>query len=135
VAEDWNASIIKEFRENDGKVGGRFKGAPILLLHSYGAKTGQERVNPMMYQSVDDGWAVFASKGGAPTNPDWYYNLVANPEGAIEVGTETIKVKGRVVDGTEREAIWSKQKADYPNFAEYERNTTREIPVIVLERA
>ncbi|MEA2460727.1 MAG: hypothetical protein QOH90_904 [Actinomycetota bacterium] len=135
MAEDWNASIIKEFRENDGKVGGRFKGAPILLLHSYGAKTGQERVNPMMYQSVDDGWAVFASKGGAPTNPDWYYNLVANPEGAIEVGTETIKVKGRVVDGTEREAIWSKQKADYPNFAEYERNTTREIPVIVLERA
>ena len=135
MAEDWNASIIKEFRDNDGKVGGRFEGAPILLLHSFGAKTGQERVNPMMYRRVDDAWAVFASKGGAPTNPDWYHNLVANPEASIEVGTETIKVKARVVDGDERDTIWNEQKEDYPNFAEYEQKTTREIPVVVLERA
>jgi deazaflavin-dependent oxidoreductase (nitroreductase family) len=135
MADDWNASIIKEFRENEGRVGGRFEGAPILLLHSFGAKTGQERVNPMMYQQAGDGWAVFASKGGAPTNPDWYHNLVVNPEAAIEVGTDTIPVKARVTDGDERERIWGKQKKDYPGFAEYERNTTREIPVILLERA
>jgi deazaflavin-dependent oxidoreductase (nitroreductase family) len=130
--EDWNAAIIREFRENGGKVGGPFEGAPLLILHSTGAKTGQERVNPIMYQAVGDDYAVFASKAGAPTNPDWYHNLVANPEATVEVGTDTVKVAARVTEGDERERIWSKQKADYPGFAEYEEKTSRQIPVVIL---
>ena len=132
---DWNDAIIKEFRENDGRVGGQFEGAPLLLLHSTGAKSGQERVSPVMYQAVGDGFAVFASKAGAPTNPDWYHNLVANPTATVEVGTETVEVAARVAEGDEREQIWSKQKADYPGFADYEQKTSRQIPVIVLSRA
>src|SRR5918912_374471 len=93
---NFNQDIIDEFRANDGKVGGGFAGAPMLLLHSTGAKSGAERVNPMVYQDVDGGWAVFASKAGAPTNPDWYHNLVAHPDATIEVGTETIPVTARV---------------------------------------
>jgi deazaflavin-dependent oxidoreductase (nitroreductase family) len=130
--KDWNTAIIEEFRANDGNVGGNFKGAPLLLLHSKGAKTGQERVNPMMYQKVGDSYAVFASKGGMPTNPDWYHNLVANPEATVEVGTETVPVTARVATGDERERIWSKQKSDYSGFADYEKKTTRQIPVVIL---
>ncbi|MEY2434513.1 MAG: hypothetical protein QOC92_4238 [Acidimicrobiaceae bacterium] len=130
--KDWNTAVIEEFRANDGNVGGNFKGAPLLLLHSKGAKTGQERVNPMMYQKVGDDYAVFASKGGMPTNPDWYHNLVANPEATVEVGTETIPVIARVAEGDERERIWSKQKSDYSGFADYEGKTTRQIPVVIL---
>lgn len=129
---DWNAGIIKEFRENGGEVGGQFEGAPLLLLHSTGAKSGQERVSPVMYQAVEDGYAVFASKAGAPTNPDWYHNLPANPKATIEVGTDRVDVTARVTEGEERERIWSKQKLDYPGFAEYEQKTTRPIPVVVL---
>jgi deazaflavin-dependent oxidoreductase (nitroreductase family) len=130
---DFNTSIIEEFRANEGRVGGPFEGAPLLLLHSTGAKSGAERINPMMYQAVGDNFAVFASKGGAPTNPDWYYNLVANPEASVEVGTETIEVTARVTDPDEREPIWEKQKANYPGFAEYEEKTDRQIPVVILE--
>jgi deazaflavin-dependent oxidoreductase (nitroreductase family) len=132
--QDWNTGIIKEFRANAGKLGGQFEGAPMLLLHSTGAKTGTERVNPMMYQQAGDAWAVFASKGGAPTNPDWYHNLVAHPSAEIEVGAEVVPVKARVAEGDEREGIWTKQKAAYPGFAEYEQNTPRRIPVVILER-
>ena len=131
---DWNDKIIAEFRANEGKVGGQFAGAPLLLLHSTGARTGQERVNPMMYQAVGDGWAVFASKGGAPDNPDWYHNLRANPDATIEVGTETVEVKARVLEPEEREPIWEEQKARYPGFADYEAKTDRVIPVVLLER-
>ncbi|MBV9830902.1 MAG: nitroreductase family deazaflavin-dependent oxidoreductase [Marmoricola sp.] len=131
---DWNDKIIAEFRANEGKVGGQFAGAPLLLLHSTGARTGQERVNPMMYQAVGDGWAVFASKGGAPDNPDWYHNLRANPDATIEVGTETVEVKARVLEPEEREPIWEQQKARYPGFADYEAKTDRVIPVVLLER-
>lgn len=131
---DWNDKIIEEFRANEGRVGGNFEGAPLLLLHSTGAKTGAERVSPMMYQQVGNDWAVFASKAGADTNPAWYHNLVANPEAVIEVGTETIKVVARVPDDAEREPIWSKQKADYPGFAGYEQKTSRQIPVVLLSR-
>lgn len=131
---DWNARIIEEFRGNGGKVGGQFEGAPLLLLHSTGAKSGTERVSPMMYQAVGDELAVFASKAGAPTNPDWYHNLMATPEAAIEVGTETVGVTARVAEGDERDRIWTKQTADYPGFADYERQTTRQIPVVVLSR-
>jgi deazaflavin-dependent oxidoreductase (nitroreductase family) len=135
---DWNKKIIEEFRANDGRVGGVFEGMPILLLHNTGARTGAERVNPLAYQTVSDGiWAIFASKGGAPTNPDWYYNLKANPAAKIEIGTDEVEVKARVVDGVERARIWEKQKQDRPQFAEYEKKTKghREIPVVVLERA
>jgi deazaflavin-dependent oxidoreductase (nitroreductase family) len=131
---DWNTKIIEEFRANDGRVGGSFEGAPLLLLHSTGAKTGRERVSPVMYREVDGGWAIFASKAGAPTNPDWYHNLRANPEAAIEVGVETIPVRARVAEAEERERIWSAQKSEWPGFAEYESKTSRQIPVVILER-
>lgn len=131
---DWNDKIIAEFRENGGRVGGNFEGAPLLLLHSTGARSGQVRVSPMMYQNVGDGFAVFASKAGADTNPDWYHNLVANPEASAEVGTETIELTARVLGPEEREPIWERQKADYPGFADYEQKTDRVIPVVLLER-
>jgi deazaflavin-dependent oxidoreductase (nitroreductase family) len=115
--------------------GGQFAGAPLLLLHTVGAKSGQPRVNPMMYQKVDGGYAVFASKGGAPTNPDWYYNLLAHPQVQAEIGTGRVELVARVAVGDEREGIWSVQKAAYPGFADYERKTTRQIPVVVLEAA
>lgn len=129
---DWNAQIIEEFRANDGQVGGQFEGAPLLILHSTGAKSGQERLAPMMYQAVGDAYAIFASKAGAPTHPDWYHNLVANPEASIEVGTETKRVRAEVAGGAERDTIWTTQKERYPGFAEYEAATTREIPVVLL---
>jgi deazaflavin-dependent oxidoreductase (nitroreductase family) len=131
---DWNDKIIAEFRANEGRVGGSFEGAPLLLLHSTGAKSGQERVNPMMYQAVDGGFAVFASKAGADTNPDWYHNLRAHPDALVEVATETLEVSARVLDPEEREPIWQEQKARYPGFADYETKTARVIPVVMLER-
>jgi deazaflavin-dependent oxidoreductase (nitroreductase family) len=131
---DWNSQIIEEFRANGGKVGGSFKGAPLLLLHSFGARTAQERVNPIMYMAVGDGFAVFASKSGADTNPAWYHNLRAHPEASIEVGSETIEVTARVLDAEEREPIWQEQKARYPGFAGYEAKTRRVIPVVMLTR-
>jgi deazaflavin-dependent oxidoreductase (nitroreductase family) len=131
---DWNDKVIAEFRANEGKVGGQFEGAPLLLLHSTGARSGQERVNPMMYQAVGNGFAVFASKAGADTNPDWYHNLRAHPDARVEVGTETVDVTARVLDAEEREPIWETQKARYPGFADYERKTDRVIPVVMLDR-
>ena len=136
MANDWNKNIIEEFRANEGRVGGRFEGRPILLLHHTGARSGVERVNPLAYQPLDDGAvAVFASKGGAPTNPDWYYNLIANPKAAVEIGTDTFDVVARVADGEERDRIWERQKELMPGFADYEQKTSRPIPVVVLEKA
>jgi deazaflavin-dependent oxidoreductase (nitroreductase family) len=131
---DFNTSIIEEFRANQGKVGGPFEGAPLLLLHTTGAKSGQERINPMMYAAVGDDLAVFASKAGAPTNPDWFHNLRANPAASVELGADSFGVSARVAEGDERERIWSAQKSAYPGFAEYEEKTDREIPVVILER-
>ena len=131
---DWKDKVIAEFRANQGRVGGQFEGAPLLLLHSTGAKSGQERVHPMMYQAVGNGFAVFASKAGADTNPDWYHNLRAHPDARIEVGTETLDVTARVLDADEREPIWEEQKARYPGFADYETKTDRVIPVVMLDR-
>jgi deazaflavin-dependent oxidoreductase (nitroreductase family) len=131
---DWNDKIIAEFRANEGKVGGNFEGAPLLLLHSTGARTGKERVNPMMYMAVGDSFAVFASKAGADTNPDWFHNLKANAEARIEVGTETLEVRARELDADERAPIWEEQKARYPGFADYEAKTDRVIPVVTLDR-
>jgi deazaflavin-dependent oxidoreductase (nitroreductase family) len=132
--KDWNTQVIEEFRTNSGKVGGNFEGAPILLLHTTGAKSGLERINPMMYQDLGDGRiAVFASKAGADTHPDWYHNLVANPATTAEIGTETRTFVARTAPTDERTPIWSKQKDDYPGFAGYETNTDREIPVVILD--
>jgi deazaflavin-dependent oxidoreductase (nitroreductase family) len=135
LVSDWNTKIIEEFRANGGAVGGQFAGAPLLLLHTVGARSGQRRVNPVMYQKADGGYAVFASKAGAPVNPDWYHNLLAHPQVTAEIGTETVELVARVAGGDERERIWAAQKAAYPGFADYERKTTRQIPVIVLEPA
>jgi deazaflavin-dependent oxidoreductase (nitroreductase family) len=132
--ENFNEKIIKEFRENNGKVGGMFEGAPVLLLHHAGAKTGTQRVNPLMYQPVGDSFAIFASKGGAPSNPDWYYNLAAHPDTTIELGSGTVKVRAREASPDERGPIWEKQKKLAPGFAEYETNAApRQIPVILLD--
>jgi deazaflavin-dependent oxidoreductase (nitroreductase family) len=130
---NWNQSVIDEFRANGGRVAA-FAHQPLLLLHHRGARSGIERVNPLAYQEVDHGYAVFASKGGAPTNPDWFHNLIANPDASVEVGAEAVPVHARVADGEERERIWQEQKRRNPGFADYERKTTRRIPVVVLER-
>jgi len=132
---DWNTGIIEEFRANGGKVAS-FAQQPLLLLHHRGAKTGTERVNPLAVMKLDgNAWAVFGSKGGAPTNPDWVHNLRANPRASIEVGDDTIDVVARVAEGEERDRIWEAQKRFNPGFAEYERKTDRQIPVVILERA
>ena len=131
---DINRRIIEEFRAQGGKIVGPAEGFSLLLLHTRGARSGAERVNPVAYQPVGDGWAVFATHAGAPKHPAWYHNVVAHPETIIEVGTETIPVRARVAEGEERERIWARQKAFYPRFAKYETQTTREIPVIILER-
>jgi len=132
--DDFNGKVIAEFRENGGKVGGFFSGAPLLLLHHSGAKTGAERVNPLVYQQVGGSYAVFGSAGGQPRDPQWFRNLVAHPDVTLEVGTSTVKARARVADPAERAAIWATQKARMPNFADYEKNAApREIPVILLD--
>ena len=135
---DWNQRVIEEFRANEGRVGGNYEGRTLLLLHHTGAKTGTERVNPLAYQRLsDDSVAIFASKGGAPTTPDWFYNVVAHPDVKVEIGTESYTARARVAEGAERETIWEKQKVDWPGFAAYEEKTRgiREIPVVVLDNA
>ena len=129
---NWNDAVIEEFRANGGKVAA-FAHQPLLLLHHRGARTGAERVNPLAYQKVGDAYAVFGSKGGAPTNPEWYHNLIANPRARVEVGTESVEVTARVAEGDERDRIWEEQKRLNPAFADYERTTDRTIPVVVLE--
>lgn len=131
---EWNRTIVEEFRAKRGKVGGRFEGADLLLLHTTGARSGQQRVNPLAYQKVGDDYAVFGSKGGAPTHPDWYRNILVNPKVTIEVGGESFDAVARVAEGEERERIWTTQKARVPVFAGYEAKTTRQIPVVVLSR-
>lgn len=131
---EWNKQIIDEFRANAGQVGGPFEGMPLLILHTTGRKSGQERLNPLVYQPLDGAWAIFASKAGATSHPDWYHNLTADADVSIEVGTETVPVRARVADGDERSRIWETQKANAPQFAEYEQSAgDREIPVVVLD--
>jgi deazaflavin-dependent oxidoreductase (nitroreductase family) len=131
---DWNQQIIAEFRANEGKVGGPFEGAPMVLVSHKGARTGTERVTPLMALLNGDDIVIFASKAGAPDNPDWYHNLVANPDTSVELGTDTLAVRARVAEGAERDDLWTRQKTAYPQFQEYENGTTRVIPVVVLER-
>lgn len=132
---NFNQQIIDEFRANGGKVGGMFEGAPMLLLTTTGARSGQSRVSPLVYTTDGDRMVIIASKGGAPTNPDWFHNLRANPEVTLEVGTETFPARASVPDGEERQRLWDQMAAQMPGFGDYQRNTTREIPVVVLERA
>ena len=132
VASDWNRKVVEEFRANEGRVGGPFEGAPVLLLHTTGRKTGTERVNPMMYLAQDGRTFVFASKGGAPDNPDWYRNLLANPQVTVELGTQTLRATAVPVTGPERDAIYAEQARRYPGFAGYEARTDRVIPVVEL---
>jgi len=129
---DWNRKIIDEFRANGGKVGGMFDGKTLLLLHTKGAKSGQERINPVAYVRNGEKFVVIASKGGAPTNPDWYYNVVATPDLTVEVGTETFRVHATVAEEPERTRLYNKMVEMMPGFDDYRRKTTRKIPVIVL---
>jgi deazaflavin-dependent oxidoreductase (nitroreductase family) len=130
--QDFNARIIEEFRANEGRVGGMFEGSTLLLLHHVGAKSGTDRVNPLAFNRDGERYVVFASKAGAPTNPDWYHNLKAHPDVSIEVGTDTIAVRAEEATGEERDRLFRAQAERSPQFAEYERKTERVIPVIVL---
>ena len=131
---DRNKNIIDEFRANEGRVGGRFEGRTLLLLHTTGAKSKQPRINPAAYVRDGERYVVIASKGGAPTNPDWYYNIKANPNLTVEVGTETFKVHATVAEEPERTRLYNKMVEMMPGFADYQQKTTRKIPVIVLTR-
>ena len=134
AARDFNRSVIEEFRANQGRVGGMFEGAPMMLLTTTGAKSGQPRTSPVVYTRDGERLIIIASKAGAPTHPDWYRNLVANPEVVVEVGEEKFSARAVVTAGEERARLYDAQAALMPNFADYARNTTREIPVVALER-
>ena len=128
----FNQSVIDEFRANGGETSGPFAGAPLLLLTSTGAKSGEPRVSPVVHTRDGDRYIIIASKGGADTNPNWYHNLVANPRATIEVGTDTVEVEATVAAGDERTRLFDAQAALMPNFTEYAQKTTRQIPVFIL---
>ena len=130
---DFNRAIIEEFRANDGKVGGPFEGSPVLLLTATGAKSGERRTTPVVYLPDGDRMVIFASRGGAPKNPGWYHNLRANPKATVEVGGDTLDVEALVTEGEERERLFRKQAELFPQFADYEQKTTRQIPVVALQ--
>jgi deazaflavin-dependent oxidoreductase (nitroreductase family) len=132
---DFNTKIIDEFRSNHGRVGGPFEGAPLLVLTTTGAKSGQPRTNPLVYLPDGDRMVIFASKAGAPTNPDWYHNLKAHPRVTVEVGDETFDADATVAEGEERDRLYAQQATIMPGFAEYQEKTDRVIPVVVLTRA
>ena len=134
TVNDFNEKIIDEFRANGGKVGGPFEGAPLLLLHTTGAKTGRTRVKPLAYRRDGDRLVVFGTKGGAPTNPEWYYNVRANPRVTVEVGSDRFEADATVAPPDERDRIWRLQTRDVPVFANYQQKTDRTIPVVILER-
>jgi deazaflavin-dependent oxidoreductase (nitroreductase family) len=131
---DFNEQVITEFRDNAGKVAGMFDGMPMILVHHVGAKSGQDRVAPLVYLPDGGRYVVFASKGGAPENPAWYHNLKAHPETEVEVGTEKFPVVAEEISGDERDRLYAAQVAAMPQFGDYERNTDRKIPVIALKR-
>lgn len=135
VFHDFNRSLIAEFRVNGGKVGGQFAGAPMLLLTTTGRRSGQPRTNPLAYTADNGRYVIIASKGGAPTNPDWFHNLRANPEVTVEVGDETFTARASIPEGAERDRLYNQMAAQMPGFAEYQTKTTRRIPVVLLERA
>jgi deazaflavin-dependent oxidoreductase (nitroreductase family) len=128
----WNTTIIEEFRANEGKVGGPFEGAPVLLLHTTGAKSGLDRVNPMMYLKEGERVFVFASKAGADTDPDWFRNLVTNPAVSAEIGGATLTGTATPLSREERDRVYAIHAGRFPGFAEYELKTSRVIPVVEL---
>ena len=132
---DWNKKIIEEFRANDGIVGGHFANTRLLLLHTTGAKSGKERVNPVATFEDGDRLVVVASKGGADTNPDWYHNLVANPDVEVEYGAERFPARATVTSEPERSKLYERMTQELASFADYEKNTERIIPVVTLSRA
>ena len=132
--DEMNRRVISEFRETGGKAGGVFEGKPLVLVHHVGAKSGTERIAPLVPLLDGSRVFIFASKGGADTNPDWFHNLTANPEIVVELGTETFPVTARVLSGNERDEVYAKQVEVEPQFGEYQRKTTRVIPVFELER-
>jgi deazaflavin-dependent oxidoreductase (nitroreductase family) len=129
---DFDTKVIDEFRANGGQVGGSFEGAPLLLLHTRGARSGEPRVHPMMYLLDGERYLVFASKAGSDTNPAWYHNLLADPDVRIEVGGEEIAVHATDLKGAERDEWYAEQARRYSGFADYERKTSRVIPVVAL---
>lgn len=129
---EFNAQVIEEFHANEGRVGGMFDGMPLLLLHHVGAKSGTDRINPLAYARDDGRYVIFASKGGAPSNPDWYHNVKAHPDVSIEVGADTIEAVASEATGEERDRLFRAQAERLPQFAEYAQKTDRQIPVIVL---
>ncbi|WP_433604035.1 nitroreductase family deazaflavin-dependent oxidoreductase [Dactylosporangium sp. CA-139114] len=131
---DWNTQIIEEFRANGGKVGGRFEGGTLLLIHHRGARTGTERVNPVAYLPDGDRMVIVASAAGADKNPDWYHNLKANPDTTAEVGTETVDVHAEEILGEDYTATWERLVARMPGFDDYRKKTTRRIPLFALTR-
>ena len=132
--DEINMKVIEEYRANGGKVGGPFAGESLILLHHVGAKSGVERVSPLAYVADGSRMFVIASKAGLPENPGWYYNLLANPETTVELGTETLPVRATVITGAERDEIYAKNAASRPQFAEYQSNVDRIIPVVELVR-
>jgi deazaflavin-dependent oxidoreductase (nitroreductase family) len=134
AAFDFNTKIMAEFHVNAGKVGGPFEGRDVLILTSTGARTGKTRWNPLVYTKDGDRFIIAASKGGGPTSPDWYHNLVANPSAVIEVGSDVISVEASIATGAERDRLYAQHAANMPQFHEYAKNTTRTIPVVVLTR-
>ncbi len=132
---DFNAKVIEEFKANEGRVGGPFEGSSLLLLHHTGAKSGKSYINPLVYQPDSGRYVIFASKAGAPTNPDWYHNLKAHPHVKIEVGADTIDAIATEATGEERDRLFEEQTRRAPQFAEYAQKTERQIPVIVLTPA
>jgi deazaflavin-dependent oxidoreductase (nitroreductase family) len=132
--DEMNRTVIGEFRSMGGTAGGVFSGKPLILLHHIGAKSGAERISPLV-PLLDDGRIfVFASKGGSDKNPDWYGNLVAHPNVTVELGAETFPATARTLEGDERDAIYAKQTAVEPQFGDYQRKTSRTIPVVELVR-
>lgn len=132
--KNFNERLIEEFRANGGKVTGQFADRPLLVLTTTGAKSRLPRTLPLVYSTDGERLVIIASKGGAPTNPDWFHNLVAHPEVTVEVPGETFQARAEVAIGDERQRLFDQQAAIMPGFAEYQRNTTREIPVVVLHR-
>jgi deazaflavin-dependent oxidoreductase (nitroreductase family) len=130
----YNTALIDEFRTNGGRVTGMFEGRPVVLITTTGAKSGAKRTTPIVYTTDGDNLVIIASKGGAPTNPDWFHNVVANPDVTVELPNETFEARARVAEGDERERLWRAMADRMPNFDEYQKGTTRQIPVVVLER-
>ena len=131
---EFNQKVIAEFRANGGKVGGPFADRPLLLLNTIGAKSGQPRTNPVVYTTDGDHLIVIASNGGADHHPDWYYNLKANPQATVEVGQQQFAVQAVMAEAGERDRLFTQMATAMPGFADYQRNTNRQIPVVILKR-